>query len=173
MSGNDTKFLIKVENRQPVGHPIQYSNFLLLFPMCPIQETPTNDVVGPYGYEVFERAQQPTVGVFEHPPIRQDIYVCGQDGIWRDTWQIIPFTQEEITARTEMEWETVKRLRFLRLLTTDWTQLATISITQEELTNWNIYRQALRDVPQNTVDPFNVTWPIIPYPEKIPYGPRP
>lgn len=167
MSSNDTWLVIKVENRQPINNPITYSNFLQLHPACPVQQIPTNNVIGPFGYELFEHSQQPSIGIFEHPPTRQEIYICREDGVWTDTWQTNPFNQQEIDTRIEQEWTTIKRKRFLRLLATDWTQFTNIPLPPEELTNWNIYRQALRDVPQNNIDPFDITWPAIPYPTKI------
>ena len=37
---------------------------------------------------------------------------------------------------------------------------ATYSV--EKQAEWSTYRQALRDLPQNTTDPFNPIWPIRP-----------
>lgn len=36
------------------------------------------------------------------------------------------------------------------------------SYTAEQQAAWASYRQALRDVPQNTTDPNNPTWPVKP-----------
>lgn len=35
-------------------------------------------------------------------------------------------------------------------------------ISSEQRTLWEAYRQALRDLPENTLDPFNPEWPIAP-----------
>ena len=44
------------------------------------------------------------------------------------------------------------------LVTSDWTQLP--DVPQKIKDSWAVYRQALRDVPQQTGFPKNITWPI-------------
>lgn len=50
-----------------------------------------------------------------------------------------------------------------RLKNTDYTQLADAPLQQAQKDNWAIYRQELRDVPENTADPrlfdFENDWP--------------
>ena len=72
------KFVIKIENGQPVNHPLTYSNFLALFPECQAQENPTNEVISPYGYEVFENTEYP---IYELGP-----YIQKENGTWTNTW---------------------------------------------------------------------------------------
>lgn len=171
-NSNDYKFVIKVENRQSVGHPMSYSNFLLVFPGCQVQETPTNDVIGPYGYEIFVHTPEPTPGVFEHRAIVTG-YVCN-DGTWTQQWECLPFTTEEIQVRTNKEWDffRTKRNAFLRL--TDWTQVTDAPVTEQQRTDWTVYRQQLRDLPSITTDPFNILWPTPPspveFPKPLPYS---
>ena len=45
------------------------------------------------------------------------------------------------------------------LATSDWTQVADAPVDQAA---WATYRQALRDLPVNTADFSNVTWPVTP-----------
>lgn len=52
------------------------------------------------------------------------------------------------------------RDRFLS--TCDWIVSADSPITGSPLAAWKTYRQALRDLPANTPDPSNVTWPTPP-----------
>ena len=52
----------------------------------------------------------------------------------------------------------VRKLRDKLLATTDWTQFNDVSMTDEQRTAWNTYRQALRDVPNNTP----IVWPVKP-----------
>jgi len=80
--------------------------------------------------------------------------------------RIIPLTAEEIAereayARDVLPLEQMAALRRQRdqLLTeTDYLALADSTLTDEM---WD-YRQALRDLPANTVDPANPVWPIKP-----------
>lgn len=35
-------------------------------------------------------------------------------------------------------------------------------MSDEKINEWRTYRQSLRDLPANTSDPFNITWPTKP-----------
>jgi len=78
----------------------------------------------------------------------------------------VPFTAEEEAARDaeEAAWEAsandraLKRLRKQRnqlLKESDWRAVSDLTMSDE----WKTYRQTLRDLPANTADPNNVTWP--------------
>jgi len=71
-------------------------------------------------------------------------------------------TKQWVDTRTnETQWLVVRAERSQRLQSTDWTQLADISAETKAL--WEPYRQALRDV-TNQSDPFNIVWPTPPTP---------
>ena len=55
--------------------------------------------------------------------------------------------------------EALRRERTAKLAETDWMLL---SDTAEMSDAWKTYRQALRDLPANTTDPENPTWPTKP-----------
>ena len=42
----------------------------------------------------------------------------------------------------------------------DWTQSRDVTLTNDS--DWQTYRQTLRDLPANTADPKNPTWPTKP-----------
>lgn len=67
------------------------------------------------------------------------------------------YTQEE----TDEKWIYVRRERRDKLELCDWTQLADSQLTVEKKQEWADYRQALRDV-TNQSDPFNLVWPTKP-----------
>ena len=80
----------------------------------------------------------------------------------------VPFTPEEETAQDAVEaawaagandraFEELRRERNQLLNNTDWWVMRG-SITEEQTT----YRQALRDLPANTADPADPTWPTQP-----------
>ena len=84
----------------------------------------------------------------------------------------VPFTPEEETARDaeEATWEEEGPARALvglrakrnTLLTeTDWTQYNDSPLSDEAKSEWAVYRQSLRDLPENT-DPADPTWPTPP-----------
>ena len=59
------------------------------------------------------------------------------------------------------QWKDVRSVRNLKLSNSDWTQLQDVPITDAKREGWQVYRQALRDVPSQS-DPLNVTWPSAP-----------
>ena len=81
----------------------------------------------------------------------------------------VTFTQEEEDARDaeEAAWAAGANDRAFKLLRkkrndalakTDWWASSDLSITQDQKN----YRQALRDLPANTPDPVDPTWPVEP-----------
>jgi len=62
----------------------------------------------------------------------------------------------------EFSWNQLRYERNIRITNTDWVMLSDISMTTEKKEEWVTYRQALRDLPANTSDPENVTWPTTP-----------
>src|SRR6056297_564707 len=78
---------------------------------------------------------------------------------WNGTnWIVRAPNQSEIDTR----WAEVRRTRDMRLAESDVTILRSYEkgLTPDPL--WVTYRQELRDLPQNTVDPFFVSWPVMP-----------
>ena len=81
---------------------------------------------------------------------------------------VYEWTQEDIDARkarlTPMMWDLLREERNSRLLKSDAYVLPDrwSAYTPEQQTAWATYRQALRDLPENTTDPFNPVWPVKP-----------
>lgn len=78
---------------------------------------------------------------------------------WLMQWQVTDASAEEIQQRTEQKAAAVRLERNQRLAECDWTQLADAPV---DAAVWATYRQALRDVPDQTGFPWNVTWPMKP-----------
>jgi hypothetical protein len=64
---------------------------------------------------------------------------------------------EEIETKVAFDVLRVERDRLLEA--SDWTQMLDAPVGREA---WAIYRQALRDLPENTVDPKSPVWPTPP-----------
>lgn len=52
--------------------------------------------------------------------------------------------------------------RNIELSLSDWTQSPDSPLSEAQQQSWRDYRQALRDLPENTTDPLNPTWPSKP-----------
>lgn len=78
------------------------------------------------------------------------------------------WTQEEIDARRErltpLQWASLRAERNKLLDKSDAYVLPDrwSAYTPEKQAEWASYRQALRDLPSNTLDPFNPVWPQCP-----------
>lgn len=59
-------------------------------------------------------------------------------------------------------WSELRNKRDLLLKETDFTQLADAPLTEQQKLDYSTYRQALRDLPANTVDPTSPNWPVKP-----------
>ena len=71
--------------------------------------------------------------------------------------------QQEIYLRDVLPTIELEKLRVKRnqlLAETDWTQSRDVTLPNDS--EWATYRQALRDLPENTIDPANPVWPTKP-----------
>jgi hypothetical protein len=59
-------------------------------------------------------------------------------------------------------WAMLRAERNARLAACDYSQLPDAPMTQVQKEAWAVYRQALRDLPENTVDPRSPNWPAKP-----------
>lgn len=66
-------------------------------------------------------------------------------------------------------WAELRSFRDNRLFICDWTQLPDAPLTEEKKVEWEVYRQELRDLPENITDPKPLvldenhpSWPVPP-----------
>ena len=78
-------------------------------------------------------------------------------GTWDGT-SFGPLDTRTDEQKTADRWKAVRHQRNRLLKDTDWWTVADRTMTDEE----RAYRQALRDLPANTADPANPTWPTKP-----------
>jgi len=62
----------------------------------------------------------------------------------------------------ENSWDRLRMERDSLLVSSDWTQYNDSPLADEVKTSWATHRQELRDLPANTDDPSNPTWPDAP-----------
>lgn len=60
------------------------------------------------------------------------------------------------------DWESLRVTRNRLLRDTDWCDLVNHKLSIQQKTEIDAYRQALRDLPANTVDPVESKFPTIP-----------
>ena len=76
--------------------------------------------------------------------------------------QVREKTQEEQNSGTQLFWPEIREKRNHLLAECDWTQLYDSPLSAEKKTEWAAYRQELRDIPANFVNPNDVVWPTPP-----------
>ena len=76
-------------------------------------------------------------------------------------WNITDATEEEISTKLEEKWVEVRIMRDALLAQSDWTQFQDSPLSGTQLTEWQTYRQSLRDVTSQP-NPFNLSWPAKP-----------
>jgi hypothetical protein len=81
------------------------------------------------------------------------------DGAWTQQFELVDATQETIAQRTAAQTKSVRAERNTKLAASDWTQLADSTANK---TAWATYRQALRDVTQQSGFPWTIEWPETP-----------
>ena len=81
--------------------------------------------------------------------------------IYVQAYEVSDANEETINKRKEIKWSEVRSTRNTLLAESDWTQFQDSPITGSSLTDWQTYRQSLRDV-TNQSDPYNITWPTKP-----------
>lgn len=70
-----------------------------------------------------------------------------------------------ISVAKELEYkklaDAIRDKRNLLLAETDWTQTTDAPLTANETEKYRVYRQTLRDVPEQVGFPYDVAWPLI------------
>jgi hypothetical protein len=153
-------FLIALEDGQPTGNPVALDNFKQVNPDVSLPFPLLPEHIEPYGYGIYDFSMPPEHDVFEK--LEEVAPVKSQDnGVFYQTRIVVPMNEEEIAARTEQEWASVRAQRNYRLSACDWTQLPDAPLTTAQVADWVSHRQALRDITTQT-DPFNILWPNAP-----------
>ena len=109
------------------------------------------------GYVVYESFDAPeVVGNFTKEYVA-DTDVEISTGRWSNAWKLVDrtMTAAELQQAKDRGYLELRKTRDHLLSQTDF--YANSDVTMPD--NIKTYRQALRDLPANTADPFNVTWP--------------
>lgn len=147
---------IQLVDGQPIGHAVTEYNFRLLFPNTSLSWPFVAEDIEPMGFGIYDFSSQPDLGTFEK--VVEVAPVKDEYGRWIQAWAVEPMTEEEVSARTEQEWNAARTDRNQRLADSDWTQLPDAPLSNVEMQDCASYRQALRDITTQS-DPFNIQWP--------------
>jgi hypothetical protein len=77
--------------------------------------------------------------------------------VYVQNWITSSASVEEIAQRKEEKWTEIREIRNNLLSECDWTQMNDTPISGSKLTEWQTYRQSLRDITSQS-NPFEITW---------------
>ena len=147
---------LKLENGN-IRYPYTISELKSENPNTSFPAVLTNEVLESfdvYYVEPTEYSDDYTKNIEEGTPILSD-------SSYIQVWNIIDATEEEISAKLEEKWVEVRIMRDALLAQSDWTQFQDSPLSGTQLTEWQTYRQSLRDVTSQS-NPFNLSWPVKP-----------
>lgn len=81
------------------------------------------------------------------------------EGVWTQTWEITAASQEEVDARFASWAAAVRSDRDQKLQETDWIVIKSYERNESIPAEWEVYRQALRDITTQQGFPYEVIWP--------------
>lgn len=82
-------------------------------------------------------------------------------GSYEQVWVETDKSDSDISSSIELKWAEIREQRNVLLSDCDWTQFQDSPITGSKLTEYQTYRQELRDITTNE-NPFTLTWPTKP-----------
>jgi len=124
-------------------------------PQTSFPAQPTNALLAEYGVFPVTRTDIPAVD-YTQAVTEADPQLV--NGGWVQAWIVTDRTAEEIAQIEADQWANVRSERNAKLAESDWTQLADAPVSNIQAQTWATYRQALRDITDQT-DPFNIVWP--------------
>lgn len=113
-----------------------------------------NDTVGRIEYKNAPSEVINELGIYEQA---LEIFDAEKQKRFREQ-----LAEEELREASRDYWKEFRNERNRKLIECDWTQLSDSPITKQKKQEWAVYRQALRDLPENTNDPKNPEWPSTP-----------
>jgi len=143
-----------VENHKIEKYPISSADLQKKFPNTSFFLPLEGQNLEMYGVVTVENTQQPS---FDYQIQRlEEGTPINHNGKWKQSWNIIELSDEEKNQIADNKKALVRNERNIKLLASDWTQLPDSNVNKKL---WAQYRQALRDVPEQSGFPYDVIWP--------------
>jgi len=121
----------------------------------------------------YYQADEPNYSMFggENGNPQASVHLPVPDGLSWDTVMGVQDSEGNVTlqadptkvaSKTQAQWTSLRAQRNQLLAASDWTQGNDSPLSTESKSAWATYRQALRNLPDVTSDPSQVTWPTPP-----------
>lgn len=148
-------FYAKVNNGQIEQYPLSLTDIRIQMPNVSFAANVSNEELEQFGYFLVTPTDEPA---FDYTKNVVRSAIAGDNG-FVEIWQETAASQEEIDERLDSKSNEVRAERDALLSASDWTQVADAPVDSAA---WAVYRQALRDIPEQAGFPYNVTYPVTP-----------
>jgi hypothetical protein len=150
----------RIENNQVAEYPLTDRQIKMRFPNVSFPSNFTSAL--PDGYERVQPSSQPAEDELK---VITEGTPALMDGVWTQVWvQSDKYTAEELVAfnakKDVDKRQEVRDVRNSLLAKSDWTQGK--DIPDNVSSAWATYRQALRDVTEQSGFPWTIEWPTQP-----------
>lgn len=143
----------KIENNQVVKYPYNNADIRRDNPNVSFPEPISDELLKAVGAVKVADVVAPAFDNKTHKAVEKTPVLEG--GVWKQSWVVEEQPVDEASAN-------VRAHRDFLLKDTDWVVIKHLELNQNIPGVWEVYRQALRDVPSQSGFPFNVTWPVKP-----------
>jgi hypothetical protein len=135
-----------------------HSEIRLAFPNMSFPPVITDELLAEHGVFVVNIIQPTEIDTATQTSELGSPVFNAEANRWEATYTVRSYTEEE-TAQQALK---MRQLRDKLLAETDWVTAKAFEAGTSVPTEWQVYRQALRDVPTQAEFPYAVTWPSKP-----------
>lgn len=129
-------------------------------PQTSFPKNPSDAILASWGVFSVAMTPQPT-----YDPNTQNIRELTPvlvDDVWMQVWEVSEASSEEIEQRAASLDASIRSERDRLLSETDWIVIKAYERNENIPMEWEVYRQALRDITAQAGFPYEVTWPTKP-----------
>ena len=153
---------IKTNNGAVETYPYSIGHLRKDNPKVAFPKSPSAQVLAEWGVYPVTQVDRPQIDHTKNISEGDPVHV---NGAWLQNWIVTDASAEEIAEREASAWSKLRAERDKRLAACDW--VVTKAVEQNAADGlgiqvpmiWINYRQALRDLPANTTNPFTPVWP--------------
>jgi hypothetical protein len=142
------------------GEVLSQGQVRSIYPNTSFPKTWTPELVEELGLDPVFETPAPTTMVYQtafKDGVEQDA-----KGNWVWKWTMSELDAEAKAAKDAEAAKAVRAKRDNLIAETDWLVIKNLELNQNVPGKWEVYRQDLRDIPQQAGFPHNVTWPVKP-----------
>lgn len=149
-----------IENNSVTKYPVGPLEIKRRFPGTSFPSPLEGTDLSGYGVATIENVAQPAIDS-ETQKLEEGTPELS-NGVWRQVWNVIDLTADELQGVSDRKAAGIRFERDQKLTACDWTILPDSPLSDDAKTEWQTYRQALRDMPADSGFPHSVTWPTKP-----------